>query len=150
MKEKISIIFGGDNKDAVLLSTVHKAKGMEADNVYILYPSLMPWVVARKQWEKEAENNLIYVAVTRAKKTLNYIAEEGERGKDRIGRFNLKSIRDTIGGLSILYGVNIFYEPTKKDNILSPIGKTQKLGEEHISHGKPKNNGGLRFSKIMV
>lgn len=150
LKEKINIIFGGDNKDAVLLSTVHKAKGMEADNVYILYPSLMPWVVARKQWEKEAENNLIYVAVTRAKKTLNYIAEEGKRGKDRIGRFNLKSIRDTIGGLSILYGVNIFYEPTKKDNILSPIGKTQKLGEEHISHGKPKNNGGLRFSKIMV
>ncbi len=77
--DKIKTIFNGDDEDAIILSTVHKAKGMEADNIFILCPSLMPSQLARKKWEIQAEENLLYVAVTRAKKTLNYIKEE-EKG----------------------------------------------------------------------
>ncbi len=77
--EKINIIFSGDENDAIILSTVHKAKGMEADNIFILCPSLIPSRLAQKKWEVQAEENLAYVAVTRAKKTLNYIKED-EKG----------------------------------------------------------------------
>lgn len=74
--DKINAIFNGDENDAIILSTVHKAKGMEADNIFILCPSLMPSRLATKEWEIQAEKNLMYVAVTRAKKTLNMIKEE--------------------------------------------------------------------------
>lgn len=73
---KIEIIFTDNDKDGVCLSTIHKAKGLEADNVFILCPSLMPSKYAKKQWEKIAEDNLFYVAITRAKKTLNFISED--------------------------------------------------------------------------
>jgi hypothetical protein len=73
---KIDTIFTDNDKDGVCLSTIHKAKGLEADNVFILCPSLMPSKYAKKEWEKTAEENLIYVAITRAKKTLNYISED--------------------------------------------------------------------------
>lgn len=73
---KIDTIFTDNDKDGICLSTIHKAKGLEADNVFILCPSLMPSKHAKKEWEKIAEANLIYVAITRAKKTLNYISED--------------------------------------------------------------------------
>ena len=58
------------------LTTVHKAKGLENDRVFILCPSLMPSRLAHKEWEIKAERNLIYVAYTRAKKSLNFISEK--------------------------------------------------------------------------
>ena len=68
-----------DNRDGVILSTIHKAKGLEADNVYILCNSSMPSSLAKKDWEKKSEQNLIYVAYTRAKKKLGFISEEEVR-----------------------------------------------------------------------
>jgi superfamily I DNA/RNA helicase len=54
-----------------VLSTVHKAKGMEWDTVYLLNrDALMPSRWARQEWQKRQEINLIYVALTRAKSTL--------------------------------------------------------------------------------
>ena len=56
------------------LSTVHRAKGLEADTVWILRPDLIPsrWAPPEDQQEK----NLHYVAITRAKRVLNYIDPE--------------------------------------------------------------------------
>ena len=59
-----------------MLSTVHKAKGLEADNVYILTPERMPHPKATNPQE---ERNICYVAITRAKKNLYYC---GERPKN--------------------------------------------------------------------
>lgn len=64
-----------EDKNGIILSTIHKAKGLEADNVYILCNSSMPSKLAKKDWEKDAEQNLIYVAYTRAKKKLGFISE---------------------------------------------------------------------------
>lgn len=64
-----------EHKDGIILSTIHKSKGLEADNVYILCNSSMPSKLAKKDWEKDAEQNLIYVAYTRAKKKLGFISE---------------------------------------------------------------------------
>lgn len=65
-----------ENNNGVILTTIHKAKGLEADNVYILCNSSMPLKLAKKQWEKDAERNLMYVAYTRAKKKLGFISEK--------------------------------------------------------------------------
>ena len=63
-----------ENNKAVCLSTVHKAKGLEADNVWIILPDKLPLNRKnQKAWEKEQELNLKYVAYTRAKKVLNLV-----------------------------------------------------------------------------
>ncbi|ANV89125.1 3'-5' exonuclease [Picosynechococcus sp. PCC 7117] len=55
----------------VTLSTIHKAKGIESNRVFLLLSDQMPfsWENMR-DWEKEQELNLTYVALTRAKKVL--------------------------------------------------------------------------------
>lgn len=65
-----------DDSDGVCLSTIHKAKGLEADNVYILCHSCMPSKLATKDWEIKQEQNLMYVAYTRPKKILGFISEK--------------------------------------------------------------------------
>jgi hypothetical protein len=72
--KKIESLFT-DDKKGIILSTIHKAKGLEADNVYILNRELMPSHWAKKPWEKEQEENLEYVAYTRAKQKLSFIAD---------------------------------------------------------------------------
>jgi superfamily I DNA/RNA helicase len=56
----------------VLLSTIHKSKGREFDNVYWIQGSAK-W--AKKDWEKQTELNLSYVAITRAKQHLILVPE---------------------------------------------------------------------------
>jgi len=58
-------------KGMITLCSCHKSKGMEWDTVYLLdREALMPSKMARQDWQVDQENNLIYVSVTRAKKTL--------------------------------------------------------------------------------
>ena len=71
--EKISNIFSDRKKGGISLSTVHKAKGLEAENVYIACRELMPSSRAKKDWEIRQEYNLMYVAYTRAKDILGFI-----------------------------------------------------------------------------
>lgn len=52
--------------DAVTLSTIHKAKGLESPVVFWLNSSQCPSKWAKLPWMQEQERNLCYVAVTRA------------------------------------------------------------------------------------
>ncbi len=63
-----------DVSNVLTLATVHKAKGKEWKRVGILRPDLMPSKWARQQWQVEQEANLRYVAITRAKEELIWIA----------------------------------------------------------------------------
>jgi DNA helicase-2/ATP-dependent DNA helicase PcrA len=66
-----------DERPGIVLSTVHRAKGLEAPRVFIHRPEKLPLVRAKQQkWEVEQERNLTYVAYTRAKSELYFI--EGE------------------------------------------------------------------------
>ena len=65
--EEIKKVFDGKDQGDIMLSTVHKAKGLEADNVYILATERMPHPLGNNE-----ENNICYVAITRAKKNLFY------------------------------------------------------------------------------
>ena len=55
-----------DEVDCIRLSSIHRAKGLEARNVYILHPELLPHPMANSDWQIEQEINLKYVAITRA------------------------------------------------------------------------------------
>lgn len=71
----IQEIFKEDSM-GVCLSTVHKAKGLESENVYILCNSSMPSKLAVHDWEKQQEKNIMYVAYTRAKNKMGFISEK--------------------------------------------------------------------------
>lgn len=58
------------------ISTIHKAKGLEAEHVYLLRPDLLPSKYAKSEEQLRQEANLKYVAITRALKTLTYLPEE--------------------------------------------------------------------------
>lgn len=78
----IQSLFSGErNAFKVTVASVHKSKGLEADRVWVLNRHLMPHRMAKKPWAKQQENNLIYVAYTRAKKELRFV--NGPDGKAR-------------------------------------------------------------------
>jgi superfamily I DNA/RNA helicase len=69
-----------ERKPTVTLSTVHKAKGREWPRVFILGRNAwMPGPWARQAWEQQQENNLIYVAYTRAQRELVLINVPAEK-----------------------------------------------------------------------
>lgn len=57
----------------VTLSTGHKCKGFEWDDVYHLNPELIPSRFAHSEDERKQEMNLLYVIETRAKRSLTTI-----------------------------------------------------------------------------
>jgi hypothetical protein len=66
--DKLPYIFT-DNPKGIILSTIHKSKGLEADNVFIIKPDKLkiPTKIA-EMWQQEI--NLEYIAYTRAKVNL--------------------------------------------------------------------------------
>jgi len=64
-------------RNPVNLTTIHGAKGLEANRVFHVRPDLVPHPRAAKDWEKEQERNLEFVALTRAKEDL-FFANESE------------------------------------------------------------------------
>lgn len=59
--------------EGVLCSSIHRAKGLEADRVFILHPELIPHPMAKTDWAVRQEYNLRYVARTRAIQELVYV-----------------------------------------------------------------------------
>lgn len=75
LKSYINKMFTDDRiENAVMLSTAHKSKGLEANRVIILLPNKLPLEYPnQKEWQKRQEMNLKYVAITRAKKELIFL-----------------------------------------------------------------------------
>lgn len=74
---KIEQIFTDDKgRPGILLSSIHRAKGLEASHVFFLMPegAECPHPMAKSAWQVEQEWNLRYVAVTRAIKELTYVS----------------------------------------------------------------------------
>ncbi|HSV90868.1 MAG TPA: ATP-dependent helicase [Nitrospiraceae bacterium] len=76
LMQTIERLFSAGSAEAVVLSTIHRAKGLEADTVYWLNSDRCPAKWARQDWQKQQEANLCYVATTRAKHSLILIQEE--------------------------------------------------------------------------
>jgi len=75
LRAQIEELFS-DKDQLVTLSTVHRAKGLEADRVFIVRRDKMPltWV-GQQDWERQQEANILYVAYTRAKRELWFVEE---------------------------------------------------------------------------
>ena len=143
--EKIDEIFPKkDKKDGISLSTIHKAKGLEANNVFIACESLMPSKSAKKDWEIRQEYNLMYVAYTRAKNILGFIDE-----KD-FEKFDSSNVNSIAVLRRIEYQVNkvlckstkiVINEETAKD-IVSNAKKIDKkiFTSSTIDFNTTKNN----------
>jgi DNA helicase-2/ATP-dependent DNA helicase PcrA len=74
---KIESVFTDDQTvRGVRLSSIHKAKGLEAERVFLLRPkgAECPHPMAKQPWAREQESNLLYVAVTRAINELVFVS----------------------------------------------------------------------------
>lgn len=71
-RDQIKKLFSEDN-ELILLSTIHRAKGLEWDKVYFLDDSLIPSKFATSEAALTQERNLMYVGLTRSKNELLFI-----------------------------------------------------------------------------
>lgn len=74
--ERIKGIFDDTTVEAVVFSSIHRAKGEEAERVFIMKPQLMPHPYASKDWELAQERNIQYVAMTRSRHELVYVIDD--------------------------------------------------------------------------
>lgn len=75
---KIESVFTDDRSNkGILLSSGHKAKGLEAKRVFILQlkGASVPHPMAKTVWQREQESNLFYVMQTRAIEELIYVTD---------------------------------------------------------------------------
>jgi superfamily I DNA/RNA helicase len=65
----------GESTRGPIFATIHKAKGLEHEHVYVLRPDLLGGFGELTKEQAIQEDNLHYVAITRAKETLTYGAK---------------------------------------------------------------------------
>jgi len=75
MVANIKKIFSESAKGGIQLTTGHRSKGLEAENVYVVEDQLLHGDRAKNEFQRIQENNLRYVVYTRAKKSLNLITD---------------------------------------------------------------------------
>ena len=68
------------NPAGVKVMSIHKAKGLEAANVYFLNAHEIPHKNATQPWEFTQEYNMKYVGITRAKERLVYARDNDNNG----------------------------------------------------------------------
>lgn len=71
--EMLNTVFSDGHQGGITLSTIHKAKGLEANTVYFVDRKNIPSEYAVTEDALKQEKNLLYVAMTRAKHNLYYI-----------------------------------------------------------------------------
>jgi DNA helicase-2/ATP-dependent DNA helicase PcrA len=70
MLKRIEALFSDSGpRSAITLSSTHRAKGLEADRVWLLRDTYLKWKGAE-------EENLLYVAITRSKRELIFVSEK--------------------------------------------------------------------------
>jgi superfamily I DNA/RNA helicase len=96
LRSTVDCIFKADKDvEGIVLSTVHRAKGLEGDTVVVLRPDLLPMkFFARTESEMAQEMNLEYVCCTRPKKRLVFASPE--KGLER-----RKALEDLFPGINL-------------------------------------------------
>ena len=151
LRARIQSIFTDERGEGICLTTVHKAKGLEADNVFILCPSLMPSMLAKKDWEIEAEHNIMYVAWSRAKKTLNFVSEKTFPLQRCFG--DMSSVKTDV--LQANEKMKLLYHKDYITDVLEATGQTINLANisknkpEPVRHLKQKKVGANKFKSFL-
>ena len=72
--EFIRTLFADGAENAIILATYHRSKGREWDRVILFeHAERCPSKAAKQDWQLQQEDNLAYVAITRAMKELVYV-----------------------------------------------------------------------------
>lgn len=151
--EKINNIFSDRKKGGISLSTIHKAKGLEAENVYIACRHLMPSNRAKKDWEIRQEYNLMYVAYTRAKNILGFI-------DDTAFSDLIKKTAETVNILKQVENqVNFVLKKEKRqfkinnefiaNEVIRHATKIEKPKQEYKIMPMEKNNAPIGFNDLF-
>lgn len=160
--KKIDDLFSDTKKSGVCLSNIHKSKGLESERVFILHRELMPSKYAKLQWQIEQEDNLKYVAFTRAKTTLGFITDFDAWASHKSQTDNVKKVSESkhIGSLGAKfyfelkvidrreftgpYGESVIYEMVdKKGNLISKFGE---IDREYLISNEDSIEVGSRVS----
>ena len=75
MVASIETLFS-DKYSPVVLSTIHRAKGLETDTVYLLRPELLPHPMAKSESARQGEQALLFVAYTRSKNKFMFVHDQ--------------------------------------------------------------------------
>ena len=153
--EKIKALFSDKKVKGVSLSTIHKAKGLEADNVYICCPSLLPAKSAKKAWELKQEANLEYVAYTRAKKKLGFLSEDAFTRYSSNAQQKSSDLQLKKNKVFLLYGDTnrcSVVVPTHKaaQHIISNATKIETKASNAINISNVKQETPQSFSSISL
>ncbi len=69
-----------DGGDGICFMTLHKSKGLENSNIFIIRRDLIPHPKAKTDDQLIQENNLLFIGITRSQQTLRYVMKDkGER-----------------------------------------------------------------------
>ena len=112
----------------------------------------MPSKFAKKDWEILSENNLIYVAYTRAKKTLNFIKEDNFSKTN--GYFSSEKLKkDVIKNINqISKNKTLSFSDFKENNFIKTnnvIELGKKVESKIIDNNKTKKKGGIKLKNLL-
>jgi DNA helicase II / ATP-dependent DNA helicase PcrA len=84
LKKTIQNLFSDENNANLTLSTIHRAKGLESNRIFLYHADDMPlrWK-SQLPWQLEQEKNLLYVSLTRSKSELYLIPQLDDTGKEK-------------------------------------------------------------------
>lgn len=157
--KKIEDIFSNDDKSGICLSTIHKAKGLESNRVFILQPELMPSKKAILNWQIAQEQNLFYVAYTRAKTVLGFITDYDAFKNHKSRRSSIGEVKESkhvgiigtkeylnlkivdVRNIKTTYGDTVIYDMVdKKGNVFTKFGEIRpkflrNYGETEVKAG---------------
>ena len=135
-----------DDNDAVVLMTMHSAKGLEYPNVFIIgmEDGIFPGVRSMDTEEAlEEERRLAYVAITRAKKRL-YVISAAQRMLFGMTNRNLTSrfIKEIDADLIDKHDNTVAYKKSASENTVTAvhsISLQQQLAKKKQSEAKQTN-----------
>ena len=139
----------------VVFSTVHKAKGLETDRVFILHGEKMPHPMAMKSgkaWQIEQEYNILYVAVTRAKRELYFVDYVPDSLRDMFNAI----VHDELAGVEDNFFAalpEIEEEPEEEEVPVLAAQEVVEEAEEIIKQsnaGRPKTKEKLASFKLTA
>ena len=127
---KHTLSYPGD--EAIKISSIHRAKGLENDRVFILEYNKLPYK-RELEWERIQERNLHYVAVTRPKEEL-YLCDD---------QLITDGDEDAIDNVQPAQPINEVYEvnpepsdlivPTEASDLIIPVEIAEEVIKDDIS-----------------
>jgi len=144
---------GADNEKGVSLMTVHNAKGLEFDTVFLagMEEGIFPHFSSIMENNDEEERRLCYVGMTRAKRLL-YMTSAKERmvkGKferPKVSRFIFEIDKKYIDEM----GRNALYTIEKNNNLNAIESEAIKYGIDGFYYDKPNKHNSQKFLKTNI